>query len=113
MARLLILACSQRKRLVPTLLPALDRYDGPAFRVVRRYLLTDPADRPDIYILSARFGLIGSDDPIPEYDQRMTPERMRELAPALVERLQMILDGRPYSQVLLSLGRSYLPAFME
>jgi|SRR5215210_261396 len=35
---MLILACSQRKRLDKKLLPAVERYDGAAFRVLRRFL---------------------------------------------------------------------------
>jgi len=36
--RLLILSCSQRKRPDPSLLPAIERYNGPPFQVLRRYL---------------------------------------------------------------------------
>jgi hypothetical protein len=36
--RMLILACSQRKLLDEGLLPAVERYDDPAFRVLRRFL---------------------------------------------------------------------------
>ena len=43
--RLLVLACSERKRAGPGLLPAAERYDGPAFRVLRAYLRT-AADPP-------------------------------------------------------------------
>ena len=36
--RLLILGCADRKRDSGGLLPALDRYDGPAYRVIRTFL---------------------------------------------------------------------------
>ena len=36
--RLLILGCADRKRDSSGLLPALDRYDGPAYRVIRNFL---------------------------------------------------------------------------
>jgi len=38
MGRLLFIACSQRKNPAEGVLPALDRYDGPAFGVLRKYL---------------------------------------------------------------------------
>ena len=62
--RMLILACSRRKRLDEGLLPAIDRYDGPAFRVLRRFLRERPAGAPDVLILSAKHGLIAHDLPI-------------------------------------------------
>ena len=60
--RLLILACSQRKRLDPQPLPVLERYDGPAFRVLRKFLRDSPceAQRIDISVLSAEFGLLSA-----------------------------------------------------
>ncbi|NCC36790.1 MAG: hypothetical protein EOM24_32980, partial [Chloroflexia bacterium] len=40
--RLLIIACTATQRPDVRLLPALDRYDGPSFRVVRRWLSDHP-----------------------------------------------------------------------
>ena len=58
--RLLILSCSQRKRPNRVLLPALERYDGPVFRMLRKFLRSCPAREShlEIYILSAQFGLL-------------------------------------------------------
>ena len=64
--RLLILSCSQRKAPAKGRLPAIDRYDGPAFRVLRKYLREGPAEVPTVLILSAKYGLIESEreDPV-------------------------------------------------
>ena len=72
--RLLILGCSQKKRPDSGLLPALTRYDGPMFRVLRKFLRECPGEAQglEIYILSAEFGLIPASQPIPNYDRRMT-----------------------------------------
>ena len=43
--RLLILSCSQRKRPDRVLLPALERYDGPVFRMLRKFLRSCPAHK--------------------------------------------------------------------
>jgi hypothetical protein len=48
--RLLIAACSQRKRADEGLLPAIERYDGPVYRVLRRFLRQHPSKPPGIYI---------------------------------------------------------------
>lgn len=95
-------------------MPAIERYDGPAFRVLRRYLQTRAAANEfksaglDVYVLSAEFGLIPADQPIPDYDRRMTPERARELQPSVLDRVKRLLnrDG-PYREVFVHLGREY------
>ena len=111
MTRCLILSCTQAKRGDERLLPALERYDGPAFRVVRRFLReTDPALWDvDLYALSARYGLISANQRIADYDQRMTPTRAAELRPDVLSRLRRILS-QGYTEVFLSLSRSYLQA---
>jgi len=111
MTRCLILSCSQAKRSDDGLLPALERYNGPAFRVVRRFLAkADPSlCDVDVYVLSARYGLIAADVPIADYDQRMTTPRAAELRPQVLARLREILD-QGYAEVFLSLGHSYLQA---
>ncbi len=56
MTRLLIVTCSQRKNPTLGLLPAIDRYDGPAFLVLRKYLREGVGDAPRVLILSAKYG---------------------------------------------------------
>lgn len=75
--RLLILSCSQRKRSDPGLLPAIERYNGPAFQVLRKFLRERPDDtrRLDVFIMSAAYGLIPAEYPIANYDQVMTSQR--------------------------------------
>src|SRR5688572_1934080 len=75
MKRLLILSCSQRKHPSRRPMPAVARYDGAAFQVLKKYLRTthDPSLR--VFILSAKYGVIDGDAPIADYDQKMTPER--------------------------------------
>ena len=115
MGRLLILSCSERKRSNAGLLPAIERYDGPAFRVLRRYLRQEPTDPPAIHILSAEFGLIPACHPIPDYDRRMTGKRAAELRPSVREALRRIQDSDrsmvlTHHNILVNLGRIYLHA---
>ncbi len=70
--RLLILGCSQRKRADPGQLPAIERYNGPRYQTLRKYLKQNPDDPPDVLILSARFCIMAADRPIENYDQIMT-----------------------------------------
>lgn len=108
--RLLILSCSQRKRTAADLLPALERYDGPPFRVLRKFLSQCPLEirNLDVYILSAEFGLIPSSRMIPCYDRKMTFRRAVELHSSVIAELVRILQGSHYEELFISIGRAYL-----
>jgi len=110
--RLLILACSQRKRPNPGLLPAIERYDGPQFQVLRKFAREHPEARENIgvFILSAHFGLIPVTKKIPFYDRRMTVNRASELAPETQKTIQEIFQSTTYEGLFLSLGKSYFQA---
>jgi uncharacterized protein DUF6884 len=114
MGRVLILSCTQRKRRDSSPLPAVERYDGPTFRVLRRFQKRT-LENLDVYILSAKFGLIHHLEIIPYYDQQMTPQRARELQPQIDEALERLFRnfrgrGQAVSQLLLCMGRVYLDA---
>lgn len=109
--RLLVLSCSATKLKDEQPIAAMHRYDGPAFRVVRKWQACQEQSAQiaatDILILSAEFGLIGPNERIPDYDRRMTRERARELAPAVQQALQHQIHNRPYSEVFFNLGQTY------
>ncbi len=111
-SRLLFLSCSQRKRVEPGLLPAIERYDGPLFRVLRRYIQSDSSQNgnisPDIYILSAEFGLIPANHPTPNYDRRMTAERVEALRSCVLDSVRDLLhENTSYRELFLCMGREY------
>lgn len=107
MSRLLILSCSANKRQDFGLLPAIERYDGPSFRVLRRFLALHPADRPDTVVLSAGFGIVNSDEDIPYYNQRLTTERMQALQPAVTDAVEQRLLAKPYDEIFVYGGSLY------
>jgi hypothetical protein len=110
--RLLILACSQRKCEAPELLPALERYDGPAFRVLRKFLRNFPNETHlvDIAVLSAEFGLFSAQQPIPNYDRRMTFQRANQLQTQVLSTLKNILAVGNIRQLFISMPKAYLSA---
>lgn len=114
MKTLLILGCSQRKRPDPDGLMALDRYDGPLVRVVRRWQRDLPTDaarrRLDVYFISAKFGLLSSREWIRPYDQQMTLARADELRPAIEASVRGLLTSGTYTRVGICLGRVYMRA---
>jgi hypothetical protein len=107
--QLLVLGCSQRKRDASGFLPAIDRYDGSPYRVLRNFLRSHrwPSDL-SVAVLSARYGLVGAFTGIEEYDQRMTAERASALAPEC----NILLDqwSKQHKNIYFSLGKTYLPA---
>lgn len=109
--RCLILGCTEAKRKDDDDLPAWERYNGPTFQVMRRFLReAEPQLQDvDIYILSAEYGLIDADQPVADYDRRMTTARAAELRPEVSKRLREIL-GQYYDEVFISLSQAYLEA---
>jgi hypothetical protein len=114
--RALLLACSARKSQAPGLIPALERYDGPAYRMLRRRqregrLGTDL----QVWILSARYGLIEAGALIASYDQKMTCARALELSAhadfaedgPFARALEALPAG---AELFVNLGQLYLPA---
>lgn len=114
MKRLLILACSQRKRKSIEPLPAIERYNGPSFQLLRRFLnAPTPKRSVDICILSAKFGLITDDTIIPYYDQKMAHSRAAALRPFVFSRLQQIVKSQTYDSLFISAGQVYLNALQD
>jgi cytoplasmic iron level regulating protein YaaA (DUF328/UPF0246 family) len=105
---LLIVGCSQRKRADPGLLPAIERYDGVNFRVLRKARRAGYLPQElDIVILSAKYGLVGAETSIEWYDMRMTRERAIALQPQVSAQVDHILRETEYAGVLINVGRRY------
>lgn len=76
-AKLLIISCSSKKNTTPGVLPAVDRYRPGAYYQILHGV---PRDQwPEIIVLSARYGFIQGNHPIPDYDQKMTSKVASEL----------------------------------
>ncbi len=107
--KLLILGCSDLKRDSAGLLPALDRYDGPAYRVLRKFLREHHwPTNVSVGVLSAEHGLFGIFKRIPNYDKRMD----RQTATARANECSRVLTkwADTHTTIDIALGRDYLPA---
>lgn len=105
---LLILPCSkQKKKLYGAC--ALELYDGPSYRIVRK----NQPKNLDILILSAKYGLINSDNLISHYDQIMTPNRAGELAKEIMVKLESTFKNEDYDEIFINLGKKYMLALNE
>ncbi|MFM2060849.1 MAG: hypothetical protein RLZZ507_519 [Cyanobacteriota bacterium] len=111
MRDLLIINCSKSKYSSVENLPALERYNGVAFRVVRKFLQQQISHNLDIFILSAKFGLISSHELIPNYDQKMDKKRSLELQSSVNAKFREFLQSGIYHRCLLCLSQDYLQIF--
>jgi cytoplasmic iron level regulating protein YaaA (DUF328/UPF0246 family) len=111
MPRLLILACSARKRLDRSALPAIERYDGVNFRVLKKLQREHafPHDL-DVLILSAKYGLLRPETPIEAYNLKMTEARAAELCARVSCDLDRHLREKKYDSIFVNLGKTYLNA---
>lgn len=110
-AYLLIVACSQRKRSTPGLLPAIERYDGVHFRVLRKARREGYWPKNlDVLIVSAKYGLLDLDTAIENYDLRMTLEQAMLLKPLVVSMLAAQVKSKTYAEVFLNVSKTYCVA---
>jgi len=111
MSRCLILGCTQAKKAVSCRLSAIERYDGPTFRVLRKFLSEGPSELQDVdvYVLSARHGLITGDTATDDYDLKMTERRASDIRRQTLEDLEEVF-AQGYDEVFISLSRLYLQA---
>lgn len=113
---LLLTSCSQRKNQSPGLLPAMDRYDGPTYRTLRKFCTDGIPPAPlDVVIISAKHGLLQCKQLIENYDQRITAVRADELRPKVQAKLKGLIENKrecpfslgAYDQVFINLGKTY------
>jgi hypothetical protein len=107
--QLFVLGCSQTKRKTSLQLPAITRYDGPLFRVLRTFLRKHLwPENLSVAVLSAKHGLIGGLTGIEDYDDRLTPTRAGELRDQVTRELGELLQQHEGAELFM--GRGYLEA---
>ena len=107
-SRLLIVPCSQRKITTDIPTAAINVYDGPFYRLLRKNIpIFDNNNGLDIYIISAKYGLIEPLHEIQTYDQKMDDKQAKRLKPKIRERLLKIIKDKTYSEIYVNTGKSY------
>src|SRR5205823_11358213 len=104
------MSCSQRKVRKKGFIPATERYDGPAFRVLRKYLREIRDPQLSIYVLSAQFGVIAATRAIAHYDCKMNAQRASVLRARAVQKIKSVLRTRNYREAFFIGGQNYLRA---
>ena len=105
---LLILGCSDKKIENFSQTPALEVYDGPNYRVLRKFLRENgwPPGLM-IKIISAKYEIIDATKLIEPYDERLDKGTAKRMRPKVMQSLKEI--GLPTS-VFINLGKDYRPA---
>lgn len=114
-ADLLIVACSARKKQSSDFLPAIELYDGSAFRILRKQLKTSEK-QPTIWILSAKHGLVEAFTPLRRYDVRMTQQRAQDVGLQVRSFIDQFAPPGKFHKIFVWAGRLYLfalpPSFL-
>ena len=120
MARqLLIMPCSATKSPAECAIKAAERYTGSLWQTLNTTLGHEDAVKSlnnigvDLYVLSAKHGLISADELIEDYDQRMTKDRQLEILgdEKLSTNIRNVLKNYPEEAVYLGgLGAKGLAA---
>jgi hypothetical protein len=111
----IIIASSQRRVIEPkTPIPALDRYSGVSFRIVRKYKRERKLRSVDILIVSEEYGVLTETEKIP-YDEpfegktlHLTGEAIEKSRKSNLERLKQLFSRTKYSEIFVDVGKDYL-----
>jgi hypothetical protein len=89
-------------------MPALERYDGIFFRILRKAQREGSwPTNLDVVIISAKHGLLELDMPIETYDLRMTVAQAKQLKPVVASLLTQRVVAQPYAEIFLNVGKVY------
>ncbi|MHC1605650.1 MAG: DUF6884 domain-containing protein [Candidatus Methanofastidiosia archaeon] len=107
--KLLLISCSKSKKMTLGKMKAIDLYDGPSYRIIRKFIVEKGIPQGlDIYIISGKYGLIKWDDEIEFYEQKISDKAMDDTG--AVDKLRAILS-RGYDDVFVNMGKEYLKYF--
>lgn len=94
-------------------MPAIERFDGVYFRLLRKYIREGNLRNADILIVSEKFGLIWAKDKIPYYEVQgkigalnLDNKTIEELRQKNLQKLKKIVNR--YSEIYVNVGREYL-----
>ncbi|MFA4934281.1 MAG: peroxide stress protein YaaA [Candidatus Methanoperedens sp.] len=105
---LLILSCSQTKIKSKDLLPAIERYDGPSYKVLRKIMNSSNYNNSlDIAIISAKYGLLQPYEKIEDYDLKMNKDIAESLNNEVAEELRKQISNNKYENIFINIGSDY------
>ena len=115
MPKLLILGPSYMRKINPNLLPAIERYDGIYYRIVRKYMDKIKKKRIDIIIITEDLELLQSNSLLPYKSPKGKDWRSLALPKELIEKKQKeirrkllrLIESKHYDEIFIVLNKHY------
>lgn len=113
--KLVIISASSRVKRKPVdPIPALQRYDGLYFRIIRKYIKEKQLKNIDVLIVSENMGLLNGYDFIPYVEPRsgylgeigLDKKKLKMQRDANIEKIKNTLGN--YEEIYVNVGQSYL-----
>jgi hypothetical protein len=112
--RLLIIGCSNKKNRFDHLDTALNVYDGPNYRSIKKMIRSNNfPDDVQILIISAKYGMIFPDELIGYYDQKMTAKQSELLRSEMKKKLKKYVCEKNFSECFINLGKTYRDSIQD
>jgi cytoplasmic iron level regulating protein YaaA (DUF328/UPF0246 family) len=112
MSRAIIVAASQRRVEEPKdPIPAIDRFKGVYFRILKKYLRSGKLSNTDILIVSQDFGVVRSKDKVPYRKPTnkldFHKEFVEKARKANLKTLGRIFREKNYNEVYVNVGKEF------
>ena len=116
MAKLLILGPSYRRKTDPQPLPAIERYDGVYYRIVRKYMDKIRKKEIDVIIITEDLEIVDYKTPLPYKPPRgktwhnfaLSKREIEEKMHHVKEKIEEIIRSKRYEEVFIVLNKNYL-----
>lgn len=118
MRRLIIVSESLRRlKEPPEPIPALDRFDGVYFRIIKKYRREGKLQDTDCIIVSKKFGIICQNEKIPYYKPNhinkigylnMKENQTKKLRGKNLAKLKEIFVKNRYSEIFVNVGKRFM-----
>ena len=110
--RLIILSASESRSTNPQPLPAIERYQGVFFRVVRKYVREGKLKNAGIIVVSERYGVLQADEEVPYHTPfqgklSLSKEMLEEINQKNLAKLKSIFNKTRYSEIIVVCGQEF------
>lgn len=118
MRRLIIVSASLRRSKEPLdPIPAIDRFNGVYFRIIKKYKREGKLQDTDCIIVSKKFGIIYPTEKVPYYEPDhinkfghldMNGNQIRKLRRKNLAKLKEIFATTEYSEIFVNVGKEFM-----
>ena len=107
MRRLVIVSASQRRAPDPNPMPAIDRFDGVYFRILRKYLRESRLKGVDVLVVSDRYGILQANDLVPFHHPSDKIKATENARASNLTKLKDMLKKASYAEIYVVCGEDF------